>query len=94
MARSKKIKSGVQVNLNASCSVINTRQIPQKIKDTGSFIILIEIGYIHFSKALCDLGYSKMCLLKCSVKVLNFITRIDFVILDFDEDREILILLG
>ncbi|MBA0881812.1 hypothetical protein Goshw_028509 [Gossypium schwendimanii] len=78
----RKIKVGEQVDLSASCSVIISRQIPQKLKDPGSFTIPIEIGSTHFNRALCDLGENVL------VKVLNFNIPIDF-----EEDNEIPILL-
>ncbi|KAA3461569.1 reverse transcriptase [Gossypium australe] len=56
MSRRRKIKTGEQVNVSASCSEIISEQITPKLKDLGSFIIPIEIGNAHFSKALCDLG--------------------------------------
>ncbi|KAA3461367.1 gag-asp_proteas domain-containing protein [Gossypium australe] len=44
-----------QVNISTSCIVVISKYIPHKLKDSRSFTILIEIGDIHFSKALCDL---------------------------------------
>ncbi|KAA3477438.1 Retrovirus-related Pol polyprotein from transposon opus [Gossypium australe] len=103
MSRPRKVKVGKQFNINMSCN-------------PGSFTIPIEIGSIHFKKALCDLGasinlmplsiYEKLGLVDKSVvqpkgvledvlvKVRNFIIPMDFVVLDFEEDREIPILLG
>ncbi|KAA3466268.1 UPF0746 protein [Gossypium australe] len=56
MARRKKINVREQVNLSASCSVIISRQVPWKLKDSGRFSIPIEIGSIHFNRTLCDFG--------------------------------------
>ncbi|KAA3473542.1 Retrovirus-related Pol polyprotein from transposon opus [Gossypium australe] len=44
--------------LNASCNEIISKQVPKKLKDPRSFTISIEIGNIHFHRALCDLGAS------------------------------------
>ncbi|KAA3466058.1 hypothetical protein EPI10_001179 [Gossypium australe] len=44
MEKHKKIKVGEHVNLSASCSVIISRKVPQKLKDSGSLTIPIEIG--------------------------------------------------
>ncbi|KAA3461687.1 hypothetical protein EPI10_028239 [Gossypium australe] len=109
MSRRRKIKTGEQ-------------KLP-KLKDPGSFTMPIEIGNIHFSKALCDLGaninlmllhiseklrlrelqYTQVTLQlaeKSSVQlkgvledVLVKVRRTIFIILSFEEDREIPILL-
>ncbi|KAA3479731.1 hypothetical protein EPI10_020221 [Gossypium australe] len=57
-----------------------------------STIILRQIGSIHFNRALCDLGAS-INLMHLLIKVRSFIIPKDFIVLDFEEDREILILL-
>ncbi|XP_062100445.1 uncharacterized protein LOC133806349 [Humulus lupulus] len=46
------------VALIEGCSAILKNKIPPKLKDPGSFIILISIGGKEVSKALCDLGAS------------------------------------
>ncbi|KAA3470882.1 acidic leucine-rich nuclear phosphoprotein 32 family member B-like [Gossypium australe] len=48
----RKIKVGEQVNISSSYSAIISRQIPKKLKDLRSFTIPIEIGSIHFNRAL------------------------------------------
>ncbi|KAA3483922.1 Integrase, catalytic core [Gossypium australe] len=103
-------------------SVIISRQVPRKLKDPGSFSISIEIGSIHFNKALCDLGATinlmplsifqklglgdikttqimslvrpKGVLEDVLIKVQSFIIPADFVVLDFEKDPEVPILLG
>ncbi|KAA3470202.1 hypothetical protein EPI10_015930 [Gossypium australe] len=103
---------------NLVISTHSTTKIPQKLKDSGSFTILIEIWDQYCSKALCDLGasinlmslsiYRKIKLedLKNISIMVQLADRslvhhkgdssfpIDFVIIDFDEDQEIPILLG
>ncbi|TYJ39997.1 hypothetical protein E1A91_A04G108600v1, partial [Gossypium mustelinum] len=56
ISKRRKVKMGEQVNISTSCNVIISKHIPTKLKDPSSFTIPIEIGDIHFSKALCDLG--------------------------------------
>ncbi|KAA3487340.1 Retrovirus-related Pol polyprotein from transposon opus [Gossypium australe] len=108
MLRHRKIKVGEQVNINASCSTI----ILTQLKGLGNFMIPIEIGNIHFNRALCDLGASinlmplsiyeklgssvhlKGVLEDMLLKVSIFIIPVDFIVLDFKENREIPILLG
>ncbi|KAA3483789.1 Integrase, catalytic core [Gossypium australe] len=56
--RCRRIKVGKQVNINASYSAIILRQVPQKLKDPGSFTIPIEIGSVHFNRV-------KLLLIEC-----------------------------
>ncbi|KAA3462053.1 gag-asp_proteas domain-containing protein [Gossypium australe] len=51
MSRCRKIKVGEQVN-----KALIVLHVPQKLKDLRSFTIPIEIGIIHFNRALHDLG--------------------------------------
>ena len=53
---SKKIKiveEGI-VNLIATCSSVIKKELPEKMKDPGSFTIPCIIGGVEFQKALCD----------------------------------------
>ncbi|KAA3473329.1 gag-asp_proteas domain-containing protein [Gossypium australe] len=107
VARRKKIKVGEQVNLSAFYSVFILRQVHQKLKDLRNFTILIEIESIHFNRvpylkttpiplqlANRFSVHPKGVLEDVLVKVRSFIIRADFVVLDFEEDSEIKILLG
>ncbi|KAA3474004.1 hypothetical protein EPI10_024339 [Gossypium australe] len=110
-------KEHVKAMRSVQGSAIISRQVPQKLKNLEIFTISIEIGNIHFRKALCDLGasinlmslsiYEKLRLQSIDrslvhpkgvledvlAKVCSFINSVDFVILNFEEDREIPILL-
>ena len=44
--------------LTKECSTVIQRKFPTKLKDSGSFYILCNIGTNFNSKALCDLGVS------------------------------------
>ena len=46
------------MKLMEECSDILKRNLPQKLKDPGSFIIPCIVGDLPFEKALCDLGAS------------------------------------
>ncbi|KAA3461312.1 methanol O-anthraniloyltransferase-like [Gossypium australe] len=70
MSKRRKIKVGEQVSISVSCSVIISKQVPQKLKDLG--------------RVLKDV----------LAKVCSFIIQTDFVILDFEKNHEIPILLG
>ncbi|KAA3482881.1 hypothetical protein EPI10_005093 [Gossypium australe] len=95
MSRHRKTKVGEQVNLSASSSVISSRQVPQKLKNLGSFTIPIEIGSIYFNRlAERSSVHPKGVLEHVLVKECSFIIPTDFVVLDFEEDCEIPILLG
>ena len=57
---SKKIRIAEEgvVNLTATCSVVIKKNLPEKMKDPGSFTIPCIIGEFEFQKALCDSGAS------------------------------------
>ena len=51
------VEEGV-VNLTATCSVVIKKNLPEKMKDPGSFTIPCTIGGFEIQKALCDSGAS------------------------------------
>ena len=51
------VEKGV-VNLTATCSAVIKKNLPEKMKDPGSFTIPCIIGEFEFQKALCDSGAS------------------------------------
>ncbi|KAH9678667.1 hypothetical protein KPL71_025809 [Citrus sinensis] len=70
-------------------------KIPQKMKNLGSFTIPCSIGTEYSGKALCDLGASiKGKIEDVLVKVDKFIFPVDFIVLDFEADKEVPIILG
>ena len=46
------------VNMTATCSAVIQKNLPEKMKDPGSFTIPCTIGGIEIQKALCDSGAS------------------------------------
>ena len=46
------------VNLTATCSAVIKKNLPEKMKDPGSFTIPCTIGGFEIKKALCDSGAS------------------------------------
>ena len=50
-------KEGI-VSLNATCSAVIQKSIPEKRKDPGGFTIPCMIGNADMGKALCDFGAS------------------------------------
>ncbi|XP_062080623.1 uncharacterized protein LOC133785396 [Humulus lupulus] len=77
--------------LTEGCSAILKSKIPPKLKDPGSFTIPISIGGRELGKALCDLGGKIEDVL---VQVDKFIFPAEFIILDYEEDRDEPIILG
>ena len=53
----KFIEEGI-VSLNATCSAVIQKSIPEKRQDSGSFTIPCMIGNADMGKALCDYGAS------------------------------------
>ncbi|KAI3458765.1 hypothetical protein Pfo_015428 [Paulownia fortunei] len=58
MSRKRRLMEFETVNLTEECNAILQKELPQKLKDPGSFTILYTIGGSFFDKALCDLGAS------------------------------------
>ena len=46
------------MNLTATCSAMIKKNLPEKMKDPGSFTIPYTIGGFEIQKALCDSGAS------------------------------------
>ncbi|XP_022897630.1 uncharacterized protein LOC111411322 [Olea europaea var. sylvestris] len=53
-----KLEEHETVMLTEECSARIQKKLPQKLKDSGSFIIPCTIGEFYLIKALCDLGAS------------------------------------
>ena len=51
------VEEGV-VNMTATCSAVIKKNLPEKMKDPGSFTIPCTIGGFEIKKALCDSGAS------------------------------------
>ena len=58
LSKKRKIAKEGIVNLTATCSAVIKRDLPEKMKDPGSFTIPCTIGEFEFPKALCDSGAS------------------------------------
>ena len=58
LSKKRKIVEEGIVNLTATCSVVIKKELPEKMKDPGSFTIPCIIGGVEFQKALCDSGAS------------------------------------
>ncbi|XP_019157781.1 PREDICTED: uncharacterized protein LOC109154451 [Ipomoea nil] len=58
LTNKKKLEESTNVVLGEECSAIVHKDMPQKLKDPGSFTIPCQIGETDFHKALADLGAS------------------------------------
>ena len=58
LSKKRKIVEEGIVNLTATCSAVIKKELPEKMKDSGSFTIPCIIGGVEFQKALCDSGAS------------------------------------
>ena len=54
LSKKRKIVEEGIVNLTATCSAMIKKELPEKMKDPGSFTIPCVIGGVEFQKALCD----------------------------------------
>ena len=58
LSKKRKIVEEGIVNLTATCSAVIKKELPEKMKDPGSFTFPFIIGGVKFQKALCDSGAS------------------------------------
>ena len=58
LSKKRKIVEEGIVNLIATCSAVMKKELPEKMKDPGSFTIPCIIGGVEIQKALCDSGAS------------------------------------
>ncbi|XP_009770133.2 uncharacterized protein [Nicotiana sylvestris] len=80
------------ITLTQTCSAVVTRPMAQKMYDLGSFTIPCTIWSYAFAKALFK--RSTWILDDVLIQVEKFVFPTDFVILDFQVDDEIPIILG
>ncbi|XP_062112683.1 uncharacterized protein LOC133823848 [Humulus lupulus] len=94
------------VSLTKGCSAILKNKIPPNLKDLGNFTIPISIGGRELgigearpTTLTLQLAYRSMVhpegkIEDVLVQVDKFIFSADFIILDYDEDKDVLIILG
>ena len=58
LSKKRRIAEEGVVNLTDTCSAVIKKNLPEKMKDPGSFTIPCIIGEFEFQKALCDSGAS------------------------------------
>ena len=58
MSKKRRFAEEGVVNLTATCSAVIKKNLPEKMKDPGSFTIPCTIGGFEIQKALCDSGAS------------------------------------
>ena len=54
LSKKRRIVEEEVVNLAVTCSAVIKKNLPEKMKDPGRFIIPCTIGEFEFQKALCD----------------------------------------
>ncbi|XP_059281361.1 uncharacterized protein LOC132035060 [Lycium ferocissimum] len=98
------------VALTKECSSKVRSKIPPKLKDLGSFTISITIGNVENGLAFCDLGasinlmptsladrslaYPDGIIKDVLVELGPFILPVDFVILDYEADKSVPLIMG
>ena len=58
ISKKQKLEEHETVMLTEESSAILQKKLPPKLKDSGSFTIVCNIGKSYFDRALCDLGAS------------------------------------
>ncbi|XP_020245172.1 uncharacterized protein LOC109823298 [Asparagus officinalis] len=101
LSNKRRLEEYETVALTKECSDIIQNKLPPKLKDPGSFSIPCTIGDMSINHALCDLCATvrlmplSICILEdVPIQVGKFYIRVDFVILEIEEDSQIPIILG
>ncbi|GJY17056.1 hypothetical protein Tco_0388547 [Tanacetum coccineum] len=92
-------KAASSIKLSRECFAIIQRSLPQKEGDPGSFTLLCLIGPLAVKNALANLGASinlmpHSLFRRLGISKLKPTKKIDFVVLEMDEDELVLIILG
>ncbi|KAK4390391.1 Retrovirus-related Pol polyprotein from transposon TNT 1-94 [Sesamum angolense] len=87
LSNKKEWDGGDTVKLNEECLAILQNKLPPKLKNPVSFAIPCIVGNNDFDKALCNLE-------DVLVKVSKFIIHVDLIVLDMEEDKNMLLILG
>ncbi|GJU72317.1 putative reverse transcriptase domain-containing protein [Tanacetum coccineum] len=86
LAKKGKINEASRITLKECCSAVVLNKIPLTERDPESFTILCVIG----KSGITTTGIAENVI----VKIDKFISRVDFVFLDMEEDHKIPIILG
>nr|KYP64056.1 hypothetical protein KK1_018643 [Cajanus cajan] len=96
LTKKKRFIDEEAIELDAKCSAFIQKPLPPKLKDLGSFTILITIRSFSTDKALMankSINFSYGVVKDVLVKVGNFIFLMDFVVMDMAKDMEIPLIL-
>nr|GEW39579.1 DNA-directed DNA polymerase [Tanacetum cinerariifolium] len=88
-----------KVPLNENCSAMLLKKLPEKLGDPGKFLIPCDFSGIDVCHALADLAYRSITCPKgvaedVFVKVGKFHFSTDFVVIDFEADPRVPLILG
>ncbi|RDX84458.1 hypothetical protein CR513_34487, partial [Mucuna pruriens] len=81
------------VELNEECSIIELKKFPSKLKELGSFTIPYTIMNSHFERDK-TIAHPRGVIKNVLIKVDKFIFLVDVIILDTEDDKDVLIVLG
>ncbi|KAG9458114.1 hypothetical protein H6P81_002622 [Aristolochia fimbriata] len=92
LSEKRKMEEQGTVLLNENCSAILKNELPTKLKDLGSFTIPCEIGSNKFVDRSTKIPEGVME--DVLVKIQDFISPCDFVVLDMEVDNNLPVSLG
>nr|GFA19006.1 reverse transcriptase domain-containing protein [Tanacetum cinerariifolium] len=87
---SDKLFELAKIPLNENCSAMLLKKLPEKHGDPGKFLIPCDFSGMDICHALADLGFAK----DVFVKVGKFYFPTDFVVVDFEADPRVPLILG
>ncbi|GJV53288.1 hypothetical protein Tco_1449029 [Tanacetum coccineum] len=82
----EKLSEMARTPLNENCSAVILNKLPKKLGDPGRFLIPCEFSGINTCNALADLG--------ASINLMPYSFPADFVVVDFELDPRVPLILG
>nr|GEZ02739.1 hypothetical protein [Tanacetum cinerariifolium] len=94
LSNKEKLQELANTPLNENCSAVILKKLPEKLGDPGKF--LIPCGFSELKcKALADLGASiNLMPLDVFVPVGKFTFSVDFIVVDYESDPRVPLILG
>ncbi|XP_062117505.1 uncharacterized protein LOC133831276 [Humulus lupulus] len=99
LSKKRRMEDYETIALTEECSAILQRNLPQKLRDLGSFTIPCTIGEAHPTTVILQLEdrsvkHPRRIIEDVPVKVDKFIFPADFMVLEMEEDEDVPIILG
>ncbi|GKD05463.1 reverse transcriptase domain-containing protein [Tanacetum coccineum] len=95
LTNKEKLLELANIPLNENCSAVFLKRLPEKLRDLGKFLIPYDFNELEECLALADLvAYLVGIAEDVFVQVGKFMFLADFVVIKYDVDPRVLLILG